>query len=187
MQPIQYLSQWLSQKADHQHYLFLFNTVKSLFPSKSTGALKTLLSRAVQLGLLKRICRGVYLYPQAQPSDGLLLFHTAAALRASHYNYISLETALSDSGVISQIPMNWITIMSSGRSNKISCGDYGTIEFIHTNQKIETVMNELAYDAACGLWRASAALAIRDMKTTNRNCDLIDWDVANELIRSARQ
>ena len=31
------------------------------------------------------------------------------------FNYISLETALSDEGVISQIPINRITIMSTGR------------------------------------------------------------------------
>jgi hypothetical protein len=116
------------------------------------------------------------------PSDGLLLFHTAALLRAEAFNYISLETALSDAGVISQVPMQWITIMSSGCSAIISCGQFGTIEFVHTNQKPTDIMNELSYDARCGLWRASVALAIRDMKATRRNTDLIDWDMVHEFI-----
>jgi len=40
----------------------------------------------------------------------------------------------------------------------------------------------LTYDSQCRLWRASVALAIKDMKATKRNTDLIDWGVANELV-----
>lgn len=90
------------------------------------------------------------------------------------FNYISLETALSDAGIISQIPSNWISIMSSGRSSKISCGDFGTIEFIHTQQKPSTLIPELTYDSSCGLWRASVDLALRDMKRAHRNFDLVE-------------
>jgi hypothetical protein len=62
----------------------------------------------------------------------MILYHSAAKLRAGEFNYLSLETVLSDAGAISQIPMNWITIISSGRSNIIDCGAFGKIEFIHT-------------------------------------------------------
>ena len=72
--------------------------------------------------------------------------------------------------------------MSSGRSNVVSCGEFGTIEFIHTNQKPADIMEQLIYDANSRLWRASVTLALRDMKVTHRNCDLIDWDIANEFI-----
>ena len=119
--------------------------------------------------------------PAASPS-GLLLFHAAAHLRANEFNYISLETVLSDAAVISQIPMNWVSIMSSGRSNIISCGEFGTIEFVHTTQKPAQIMAHLFYDANCRLWRASVPQALRDMKVTHRNMDLIDWDMANEFI-----
>lgn len=37
-------------------------------------------------------------------------------------------------------------------------------------------------DHRCGMWRANVALALRDMKATRRNCDLIDWDIVNEFI-----
>lgn len=182
MQPMKHLNQWLLQNADDKHYLFTSHDLRSLCYQLSNAAFKTLLSRAVQSGLLMRVCRGLYLYKRALPGDGLLLFHAAALLRANDFNYISLETALSDVGVISQIPMNWISIMSSGRSNIISCNDYGTIEFIHTNQKPATLIDQLTYDQACGMWRANVELALRDMKVAQRNHDLIDWDIVNELI-----
>lgn len=182
MQPIKYLTQWLTENASKTHYLFLLQDLRPLLPELSDAAFKTLLSRAVRAGLLARLCRGLYLYEKAMPMDALLLFHAAAILRANEFNYISLETALSDAGIISQIPINWISIMSSGRSNTISCGKFGTIEFVHTNQKPRDLLNQLKYDSQCGMWRADVPLALRDMNTTRRNCDLIDWDIANEFI-----
>jgi hypothetical protein len=182
MQPMKYMSQWLIENANERHYLFTFNDFRPLFVGLSDSSFKTLLSRAARSGLLVRVCRGIYLYKKALPADGLLLFHVAALLRANEFNYISLETALSDAGVISQIPMNWISIMSSGRSSTISCGDFGNIEFVHTTQKPVDLINYLNYDQPCGMWRANVVLALRDMKATHRNCDLINWEIANELI-----
>lgn len=182
MQPIKYLGSWLFEHANEKHFLFKLTDLRALCPHLSESSFKTLLSRAASAGIVTRVCRGIYLFKKALPPDGLLLFHVAALLRADTFNYISLETILSDSGVISQIPINWITIMSSGRSNIISCGTFGTIEFIHTSRKPADLMHQLTYDSSCGLWRASVALALHDMKRTHRNCDLIDWNVANELI-----
>lgn len=182
MQSMRYLNNWFEKYTDNCHYLFTLQNMRSLCPNLSNIAFKTLLSRAEKAGYVKRICRGIYVYKKAIPSNGLLLFHAASLLRANDFNYISLETALSDAGVISQIPINWISIMSSGRSNIIHCGDCGTIEFIHTAQKPIDVMKELSYDTKCGLWRANVVLALRDMKMTRRNCDLIDWEIANEFI-----
>jgi len=182
MQPMKYLNQWLEQHADAVHYLFTLHDLRALCPGLSMAAFKTLLSRSVQAGYLRRICRGLYAYERAIPPTGLLLFHAAALLRANELNYISLETALSDAGVIPQIPISYITIMSSGRSSTIFCGQYGTIEFVHTNQKPEALMTQLTYDVACRLWRASVSQALRDLKMTHRNNDLVDWDIANEFI-----
>jgi predicted transcriptional regulator of viral defense system len=182
MQPIKILTHWLQENANSEHYLFTLQDLRGLFPDLSHGALKTLLSRAVRAGYLERVCHSLYAYKKVIPSHGLLLFHAAARLRGREFNYISLETVLSDAGVISQVPMNWISIMSSGRSNKIACGKFGTIEFIHTNKKPAQVVDQLTYNAQRKLWQASVRLAISDMKATHRNCDLIDWDVAHEFI-----
>lgn len=182
MQPIRILVLTLNKLANHQHYLFSFDDLRSSLPLLSEGSFKTLLSRAVKEGYLERICRGLYIYPPANPHDGLILFHAAARLRANEFNYISLETVLSDIGAISQIPLNRIFIMSSGRSNTIDCGNWGTIEFIHTNKKPTDLQSHLIYDSQCGLWRANVSLALKDMRATRRSLDLIDWSVINEYV-----
>ncbi len=183
MQPKKILRDWLQQNASSEHYLFSLQDLRALFPTLSDIAFKTLLSRAAaKEDLLHRVCRGIYIYRRAIPSNGLLLFHVAAYLRAHEFNYISLETALSNVGVISQVPINWITIMSSGCSNIIRCGEFGTIEFVHTKKKPSDILSRLSYDAQSRLWSADISLAISDMKDTHRNCDLIDWKVVNELI-----
>jgi hypothetical protein len=182
MQPIKYLNNWLEQNINSEHYLFTPNTLRALCCDLSNAAFKTLLSRAAHTGIFIRVCRGLYAFKKAILNNGLLLFHAAALLRSHELNYISLETALSDAGVISQIPINWISIMSSGRSNIINCGKLGTIEFVHTNKKPTDLVNKLNYDSNCRLWRANVSLALKDMKVTHRNCDLIDWDIADEFI-----
>lgn len=182
MQPMRRLVDGLKALGSREHYLFTPGDLRSLLPDLSVAAFKTLLSRAVKEGHLARVCRGLYIYPETLPSDGLLLFHVAARLRADTFTYISLETALSDAGVISQIPMNYISLISSGRSNKISCGRWGTIEFVHTTQKPSELMTHLFYDSRCGLWRANSAQALRDMRMARRNLDLIDWSVVDDIV-----
>jgi hypothetical protein len=78
--------------------------------------------------------------------------------------------------------MNWISLLSSGRSHVVDCGDFGHIEFVRTAQRPEDLSGELSYDADCHLWRASVRQALRDMKTTRRSMDLVDKEVAHELV-----
>lgn len=141
-----------------------------------------LLSRAVKAGILCRICKGIYFYPVRDYPQGNLLFHAAARLRAGELNYISLETVLSDAGVISQVPIQWITVMTSGRSHIVDCGEFGRIEFVHTVRKPRDLAGELTYDANRHMWRASVGLALRDMKVTRRSLDLVDEEVLSEFV-----
>jgi len=182
MQPIKHLNHIISELADEKHYLFSLGDLRGAIPGQTWGAFKALISRAVRGGLLKRVCRGLYLYPRVSYETGLVLYHAAARLRAHEFNYISLESVLSDAGLISQVPMNWIMVMSSGRSNIITCGAWGHIEFIHTKNLPAALACQLTYDSRCHLWRASVAQAIKDMKQTRRSTDLIDWEFAHELI-----
>lgn len=175
MHPSRLLEKTLTGLCDERHYLFAPEDLRGALPLLSDSAFSSLLSRAVQSGILERLCRGLYLRVQTAPNDGLLLFRAAARLRADCFNYISLETALSDAGVISQVLPNRITLMSSGRSNAIECGHWGVIEFVHTRQTPEDVEDELLYDTRCGLWRASVALALRDMRVTRRDTGLVNW------------
>lgn len=182
MQPIRQLAIILENLADNDHYLFSLQDLSSAIPKQRPASFKALIGRAQKNGLLRRVCRGIYLYPKVDYPSGLILYHTAARLRAHEFNYISLESALSDAGVISQIPINWVTLMSSGRSHIVDCENFGHIEFIHTKKSLNSVMSQLNYDLRCRLWRASVAQALRDMSQTRRNTDLVDWEVARELI-----
>lgn len=182
MQSMKELSRTLERLACAENYLFALDDLRGALPDTESGAFKALLSRAPKAGVLKRVCKGIYLYPRVNFPAGLVLFHAAAKLRADAFNYLSLETVLSDAGVISQIPLNWITLMSSGRSHIVDCGDFGHIEFIHTKRKPADVADQLIYDPDCRLWRASVALALLDMKLTRRSTDLVDWSLADELV-----
>jgi hypothetical protein len=171
VQPLRKLRDTLAALADRERCLFTLSDLAGAVPD--CRQLPLLLSRAVRAGILHRVCKGVYLYPLRDYPRGHLLFHAAARLRAGEFNYISLETALSDAGLISQVPINWITLMSSGRSHIVNCGDFGHIEFVHTSRRPGDVAGELTYDAGCHLWRASAKLALRDMKATRRSLELV--------------
>ena len=72
--------------------------------------------------------------------------------------------------------------MTSGRSHVVDCGDYGHIEFVHTTQRPEDIRGELTYDAERHLWRASVRQALRDLKATRRSMELVDKEVARELV-----
>lgn len=182
MQPIRQLMDTISQLACPEVCLFTPADLRSILPTHSDNAFKTLLSRAVREGHLTRLCRGLYLYEKANPDQGLILPHAAAKLRPWGLNYLSLETVLSDAGVISQMPINRIMVMSSGRSCVIDCGKWGSIEFIKTRQHPEELVGQLTYDANARLWRATVPQALRDMRATHRDMDLIDWEVAHEFV-----
>ncbi len=179
MQPLKQLAETLRSLAGPEHCVFAPSDLAAVVPG--CGHLAVLLSRATKAGLLKRVCRGIYFYPIPGYPPGNLLFRAAARLRAGEFNYISLETVLSDAGVISQVPINWISLMTSGRSHVVDCGDYGRIEFIHTAQCPNRLGDELTYDAERHLWRASIRQAMRDMKVTRRSMELIDEEVLLEL------
>lgn len=174
------LERVLESLADGEHYLFTGSDIEAALPGRREMAV--LLCRAQKAGVLKRVCRGIYLYPRADYPRGMVLFHAAARLRAGAFNYISLETALSDAGAISQVPINWITLMSSGRSQVIDCGDFGRIEFVHTAQLPAELTEELTFDLERRLWRASTRQALRDMRATHRNRELVNPEVVHELV-----
>jgi hypothetical protein len=182
VQSIKILRKALENLCSPDHYLFAVFDFHALLPNLKVNALKTLLSRAQADGLLKRVCRGIYLYDRVDYPRGYILYHTAARLRAEHFNYISLETVLSDEGIISQLPINRITLMSSGRSSIINCASFGSIEFIHTKKTPDRLSTRLIYDNSCKLWRAKSDLALEDIKAVGRNLDLIDWELANGII-----
>jgi hypothetical protein len=174
MQPVRVFAETLAQLADRERYLFTLRDLHALLPDSTYATFKTLVSRAAKTGPLKHLCRNLYIYEKVDYPRDRVLFHAAARLRAEYFNYISLETALSDAGLISQIPFSWITVMSSGRSGKIQCQGFGTIEFIHTEKDPSRLAPELVWDRQNRLMRASVALAMTDMRAAKRSLELVD-------------
>ncbi len=183
MTEFEYLRNILDTISDETHYLFALRDFSSAFPKKNYSALKNLVSRSVRKGILERVCKGIYLSPRASFHPGTVLYHIAGRLRASHCNYLSLETVLSDAGIISQVPISWISLMSTGRTYTVDCGKWGTIEFIHTKKRPAALAPQLIYDRSVGLWRASVELALQDMRRIGRPLDLINWDALKEMER----
>lgn len=173
MQPARVLLKTLQEIASEQRYLFTPSDLAGLMPEKTDPALKSLLSRLVSRGELARVCRGLYRPVWIDISHGWILHHAAARLRAGTFTYLSLESVLSEAGVISQIPMQTLTLMTRGRGGEIRCGRLGRIAFTHTAQTPEQVMNHLSYDPDRRLWIADTELALRDLRQTRRNLDLI--------------
>lgn len=170
MQPLHQLERWLLQtQAQQRSSLYQANDFRALFPDMNAGAYRALLHRAQRKGLLERVCQGIYQYAGAPDNSGCILFHAAALLRARHFNYISLETALSDAGVISQVPMGWITLVSTGRTATVECGDFGMIEFLHSQRSLTDLQGRVSYDPRCRLFRADNALARHDMYRFKRH------------------
>jgi predicted transcriptional regulator of viral defense system len=176
MQPATKLQKLLHVIASENTYLFTLADLRAPFSELSDAAYKMLISRCEKNGMLTRVCRGVYLANNVKYPKGKLLYHAVNKIRPERFNYLSLESQLSDLGVISQIPINWITLMSSGRSRVVKAGSFGTIEFVHTQKSQADILAHVKFDPNIGLWRASKALALTDLRRTGRNVDLIMED-----------
>ena len=182
MQAKRHVLKALAELASPEACLFSTDDLRALLPNHSVLAFKTLLSRIVETGELKRVCRGLYLYELAQPNPAEVLPRAVQKIRPLSFNYLSLESVLSDAGVISQLPLQRLMVMSSARSAVIDCGQWGSIEFIKTRQKPEELVGQLVFDPQMQLWRANVAQALRDMRATHRSMDLIDWREAHDFV-----
>ena len=169
------LAKTLESLSQGKSLFFTLSDISALYPEKEYNTLRIMVHRAVKNDYIKRICKGLYGY-LSNRSDGLDLYRIAARLRSGTFNYLSLETVLSEEGLISQIPVNHIFLMSSGRSYSYDCSPWGTVEFVHTSRSPGQVMNHLFFDNTRGLWRADKELALYDAKRTGRSLDLLSED-----------
>lgn len=159
--------------------VFTRRDLARLFPEDSARALNKGIARLVAKGLLERACRGVYLNPLARRKDSRLLEHVALALRRGEYNYLSLESALSEYGAISQIPLERLTVMTTGRKGEYRT-PYGVIEFTHTARPAEDILANTVAVPDRPLRLATRAAAWRDLKRVGRNLTLVDREALDD-------
>jgi hypothetical protein len=154
-------------------YVFTRRQLARLFQDDTPEAFAAGLDRLVSAGLLVRACRGVYVNPHAQSLDGRVVERIAQVLRPGAYNYVSLESRLSEVGAISQIPLDRLTVMTTGRKGTYRT-PYGVIEFTHTKRPIADVLTHIQQEENRPLRVASAAVAWRDLKRVGRNLAMVD-------------
>jgi hypothetical protein len=80
---------------------------------------------------------------------------------------------LSEYGAISQIPINRMTVMTTGKSGVVDT-PYGVIEFTHTKRGVADILNRTAQSKGRPLRIATQEAAIRDLLRVGRNANMID-------------
>lgn len=131
------------------------------------------LHKAEKKGVIKRVCKGIYINPSMAPKSKGVLAQIAKLIRWDNFNYISLESQLSHLGVISQVMFNHLTIMTSGRSGIIKTL-YGDIEFTHTKKSISKMADDIYFDQEVGMFRATELRAKADLVRVGRNLDMLE-------------
>lgn len=140
--------------------------------------LKLMMKRFADQGVLIRAARGVYVNPHARsrPADarrGLLRF-----LRSREISYVSLESKLSEAGIISQVTTA-LTCMTTGSPGRFET-PWGAVEFTHTDRRIEVGTDVVMQDD--GTLEATIRTAVRDLRRVGRNLDLIDEETLADVI-----
>jgi predicted transcriptional regulator of viral defense system len=156
-------------------YIFTKHELAKLFPEDNAKTLAEGLNRLVKEGLLQRASRGIYVNKEAQSFDGFVIEHIAKALRPGEYNYISLESMLSEYGIISQILLDRLTVMTTGRKG-IYQTPYGIIEFTHTKRSIADIITHIKTLGNRPLRIVSKEIAWRDLKRVGRNINMVDQE-----------
>lgn len=153
-------------------YVYLKRDLRKLF-DEPEQTLNDSLDRLVNAKVLVRVARGVFVYQlSAHIGEGTLDL-IARSLRRGYLTYESLESALSSYGVITQIPVERRTYMTTGREG-IYVTPFGTIEFTHTSLQPSRILPDLVQFPERELPTASKELALRNLKATRRNLDLVD-------------
>ncbi len=153
-------------------YVFTRADLAKIFHDDSPRAFKAGLQRLVANEILQRPVRGVYVYGLSQSGGSDTIEHIARALRRGEYNYVSLESALSEYGAISQIPVDRLTVMTTGRKGEYPT-PFGTIEFTHTKRLLGDILPGVR-DVKRPLKLATPAVAWRDLKRVGRNTHLVN-------------
>ena len=153
-------------------YVLTKGDIEKLFPEEAEKTLEKSLQRLVRDGILDRVTKGVYLNPMATSRKSNVVEDIAVALRRGFFSYISLESMLSEYGVISQVPTRRLTVMTTGAKGSYDT-PYGTIEFTHTKRRPADIVKRTLYVNTRPLRIASQAAALRDLLRTGRNTEMI--------------
>lgn len=159
-------------------YVFTYADLRKLFIYEKVKTFTEGLARLVKVGFLIHACRGIYVYAYSQSDKGYTVELIAKALRRGEFNYVTLESMLAEYGAISQIPVDRLTVMTTGREGLYHT-PYGTIEFTHTKRTTADILENILTLPHRPLRVATQAAAWRDLKRVGRNIGMVDLGVIN--------
>jgi predicted transcriptional regulator of viral defense system len=154
-------------------YVLTKGDLAKAFPDEQAKTLEKSLQRLVTDGILQRVSRGIYVNPAAKSKTGNVIEDIAAVLRRGHFTYLTLESMLSEYGVISQVPVHRITLMTTG-ANGIYDTQYGTIEFTHTKRRPAEIIKRTIVAQGRPLRLATKEAAVKDLLRSGRNVNMMD-------------
>lgn len=154
-------------------YVLTKGDLAKAFPAEREKAFEKSLQRLVSDGILQRVTKGTYVNSMAKSIKGNVIEDIAAVLRRGHYSYLSRESMLSEYGVISQVPMSRITLMTTG-ANGVYDTPYGTIEFTHTKRRPAQLIRRTVGVKGRPLRLATREAALNDLVRAGRNVNMID-------------
>ncbi len=161
-------------------FVFSKQDMEKLFPFENGKTLEKTLQRLVTLGFLLRPVRGFYVNPYASDLMPLVLETLACTMRRGHFTYLSLESALSEYGLMSQIPVSRLTVMTQG-SPGLYHTPFGTIEFTHTRRERLALWGQTQRLDGRPLRLALQATALRDLRRVGRNMDLLTFEESEPI------
>ena len=167
------LIQKLAELDQRGVYVLARRDIEKLFPEERAKSMDQSLKRMVGDVLLQRVARGLYVNPSASSKNRWIAEEIAKALRPGNLSYVSLESILSEYGVISQIPINRMTVMTTGCSGLVET-PYGIIEFTHTKRSAAEIVKHTLTANGRPLRIATKRAAVRDLLRVGRNVNMMD-------------
>jgi hypothetical protein len=161
----------------HDYWIFTIQTAQVYF-QEAPNTLRHSLARHVLNEAITRLARGLYANIHSRAKPLYALEDMVRYLRPRHFSYLSLESRLSELGVISQVPTR-LTAMTTGRSQTYNT-PLGTIEFTHTNKEVSENSDFIKYDRKRNIIVASPKTALDDLRNAKRNVGLVDFHEYNK-------
>ena len=168
-----------------QSALFSYNQARVLFADENETSMYTALRRHTKGAVIEQVCKGVWLNPLSRfAKNDTRLEELALLLRPDHYNYVSMESVLSQASIISQQMFGYLTVMTTGSSKKINAS-FGTLEFTHTKRNwLELSLHKTP--AGHRLPWADVETAYRDLKRSGRNLNMVDETMLKQVLKTNR-
>lgn len=157
-----------------ERWLFSSNELGMLFDERG-NTLRRTISRLLEQGVIERVARDLYIYAFRHVTRDLI-GEIAVYLRPGEFTYESLESAASQWGVISQIPIGRITCVTSGPAGEVKT-PFGVFDFEHTEMPLLELLERTADRRPENILPiASKQQTVKDLLDHDRSTELICWE-----------